>query len=46
MLWATEGGAHYVESDAERHAQLELGASESAVLVPAAVLMRYFRAQG
>jgi hypothetical protein len=46
MLWATEGGAHYVESDPERHAQLELGASESAVVVAAVVLERYFRAQG
>jgi hypothetical protein len=44
MLWATEGGAHYVESDPERLAQLELPAGESAVVVPAAVLKRHFRA--
>jgi hypothetical protein len=50
-LWATEDGPHYVvhgyvESDPERLAQLELLAGESAVVVPAAVLKRYFRAQG
>ncbi|AZQ73238.1 hypothetical protein ABZ545_27560 [Streptomyces abikoensis] len=49
-LWATEDAGSYVVqgyvvTDPERLAQLDLPEGESAVLVPAAVLEGYFRAQ-
>ncbi|MFG2180531.1 hypothetical protein ACGFLS_17625 [Streptomyces abikoensis] len=49
-LWATEDAGSYVVqgyvvTDPERLAQLDLPEGESAVLVPAAVLEEYFRAQ-
>ncbi|MEW1611350.1 MULTISPECIES: hypothetical protein [unclassified Streptomyces] len=49
-LWGTEDGKDfvvqgYIESDPERLAQLDLPEGESAVIVPAAVLEEFFRAQ-
>ncbi|MGW3950710.1 hypothetical protein ACWEKM_07065 [Streptomyces sp. NPDC004752] len=49
-LWGTEDGKGfvvqgYVIIDPERLAQLDLPEGESAVMVPAAVLEEYFRAQ-
>lgn len=49
-LWGTEdGGAFvvqgYVITDPERLAQLDLPEGETAVMVPAAVLREYFRAE-
>lgn len=49
-LWGTEGAKEYVVqgyviTDPDRLAQLDLPIGETAVMVPAAVLEEYFRAQ-
>ncbi|MFD7718512.1 hypothetical protein [Streptomyces sp. NPDC059814] len=49
-LWGTEGSKEYVVqgyviTDPDRLAQLDLPIGETAVMVPAAVLEEYFRAQ-
>ncbi|MFF7269192.1 hypothetical protein [Streptomyces cyaneofuscatus] len=49
-LWSTEDGTDYVVqgfvvTDPERLAQLALPEGEAAVVIPAAVLEGYFRAQ-
>ncbi|WP_411082051.1 hypothetical protein [Streptomyces sp. cmx-18-6] len=49
-LWVTEDGTYYVVqgfviTDPERLAQLALPEGETAVVIPAAVLEEYFRAQ-
>ncbi|MFJ2175544.1 MULTISPECIES: hypothetical protein [unclassified Streptomyces] len=49
-LWGTEGERSYVVqghvvTDPEQLAQLDLPEGETAVLVPAAMLEEYFRAQ-
>lgn len=50
-LWGTDDDKDYVVqgyviTDRERLAQLDLPEGETAVVVPAAVLEEYFRAQG
>ncbi|WP_220450060.1 hypothetical protein [Kitasatospora xanthocidica] len=49
-LWGTENGDYvaqgYVITDPRRLAELNLPDGESAVVIPAAVLEGYFRAQG
>ncbi|MGW1172459.1 hypothetical protein ACWD4P_01900 [Kitasatospora sp. NPDC002543] len=49
-LWGTENGDYaaqgYVITDPRRLAELNLPDGESAVVIPAAILEGYFRAQG